>query len=72
MKNPGQPMISEPIVEAAKQCMAEVGWVEAQKLVRVREPHLYAALCALSNCAMTDRDEALGDATQTAIRARTS
>jgi hypothetical protein len=67
MNKPGQPLISEAIVEAAKQRVAGVGRLEAQKLMRVREPHLYAALRELLNDAMTDRDEALGDPTQTAI-----
>jgi hypothetical protein len=67
MRSTGEPLISEAIVEAAKHRVAEAGRLEAKELMRVREPHFYAALCKLSIHAMDDRDEAIDHPTQTAI-----
>ena len=67
MNQPGQPLITAAMIHDAKKRVEEVGRLQAQKQMRVREPHLYDALCEFSNHALADRPETLSDETQTAI-----
>jgi hypothetical protein len=62
-----RPLIRKLFIEAANKRVREVGRAELEKEMRLREPNLYSALCAISNQALADRPETLSDETQTVI-----
>ena len=59
--------MTKAIVDAAKRRIKQVGQTAIEKEMSRREPHLYGALCFISNVPFADFPETLSEETQSQI-----